>query len=95
VKTAIAAVTKAVGAVASAATAPPPATPAERAASAPPGKGFDEIRVPTPGGGNRHLTRTDFEALALPERVALLMGGKMQFFRQGQQVSARDALRSR
>jgi hypothetical protein len=71
------------------------ASAAERPASSAPQEGFDEIRVPSPDGSVRHFTRAEFEALALPERVALLMGGKMQFFRQGHQVTAREALRGR
>ena len=81
-------------------TASPPGStsaggPAPAAPTAPAPAGYDEIRVPLPDGGVRHLTLADFEALPLPERVALLMKGKMQFFRQGRAITAREALRGR
>jgi hypothetical protein len=87
--------TKAIGAARSAADAAARPDPAERPAPAPPNAGFDEIRIPLADGRTRHLTRAEYEALLLPERVGLLMSGKMQFFRQGRPVSAREALRSR
>jgi hypothetical protein len=87
--------TKAIGAARSATDAAARPDPAERPAPSPANEGYDEIRIPLPDGGTRHLTRAEYEALLLPERVGLLMSGKMQFFRQGRPVSARDALRSR
>ena len=91
-KNAISALTKAMRVPRSASDA---ASATDRPASSAPQEGFDEIRVPSPDGSVRQLTRAEFEALALPERVALLMSGKMQFFRQGRQVGAREALRGR
>jgi hypothetical protein len=55
--------------------------------------GYDRIGVPSDNGDMRYLTRQQFEALALQERVSLLMKGKMQFFRDGRPISAREALR--
>ena len=57
--------------------------------------GFDEVGISNGDGSLSRLTRQQFESLPLPERVRLLMGGKgkLQFFRAGQPVSARDALR--
>jgi hypothetical protein len=49
--------------------------------------------VPSDNGQVRSLTRAQFESLPLGERVSLLMAGKMKFFREGQPVSAREALR--
>ena len=69
--------------------------PAAEPAAPPADEGFDRIRIPLPAGGIRELTRAEYEALPLPERVALLMGGKMQFLRGGKLVSAREALRGR
>ena len=55
--------------------------------------GYDRIGVPGHNGEVRFLTRAQFEALPLAERVSLLMGGKLQFFRDGRQLSPREALR--
>jgi hypothetical protein len=55
--------------------------------------GYDRIGVPTEGGEMRYLTRQQFESLPLQERVSLLMKGKLQFFRGGRAVPAREALR--
>jgi len=65
--------------------------------STPPGdgsqKGFDRIAIPTPDGQTRSLTKTEFENLPLSERVKLLMGGGLQFFRGDKPITAREALR--
>jgi hypothetical protein len=58
-----------------------------------PGSGYDRIGLPSENGDVRYLTRQEFEALPLQERVALLMRGKLQFYRDGHAVSAREALR--
>ena len=55
--------------------------------------GYDRLGIPGAGGQLRYLTRPEFESLPLAERVRLLMAGNLQFFRQGKQVSPRDALR--
>jgi hypothetical protein len=57
------------------------------------GSGYDRIGLPSDNGDVRYLTRQEFEALPLSERVALLMRGKLQFYRDGRAVSAREALR--
>ena len=59
-----------------------------------PDSGYDQIGIPGEGGEVRFLTRLQFESLPLAERVSLLMGGKLQFFRDGQPITAREALRS-
>ena len=61
---------------------------------APSSSGYDRIGVPAENGEMRYLTRPQFEALPLQERVSLLMKGKLQFFREGSPISARDALRN-
>jgi hypothetical protein len=62
-------------------------------AGGPGNSGYDRIGVPSETGETRYLTRQQFEALPLQERVSLLMKGKLQFFRDGRAVSAREALR--
>ena len=57
--------------------------------------GYDRIRQPLAQGGFRELTREQFEALPLSERVRLLVSGKLQFFRGGLPVPAHRALRDR
>jgi hypothetical protein len=57
------------------------------------GPGYDRIAIPTPGGSPRLLTKSQFEELPLAERVKLLVGGGLQFFRGDKQVTAREALR--
>jgi len=95
VKTARFVFNKAMGVVRGPADAAPPAKPPDPAGAPPAAEGYDQIEVPTRDGGIHRLTRAEFEALDLPARVALLMGGKMRFFRNGQHVSAREALRGR
>jgi hypothetical protein len=56
--------------------------------------GYDRIGIPSENGETRYLTRQQFEALPLQERVSLLMKGKLQFYRGGKAVAAREALRS-
>ena len=65
----------------------------KQAGNGSPGSGYDRIGLPSDNGEVRYLTRQEFEALPLQERVALLMKGKLQFYRDGQAVSAREALR--
>lgn len=69
-------------------------TPAPDSAAAP-SEGYDEVGVPNGDGTFERMPRQQFEQLPLGERVRLLMGGKgkLQFFRGGQVVNARQALR--
>jgi hypothetical protein len=57
--------------------------------------GYDEVGILNGDGSLIRMSRQQFEGLPLPDRVRLLMGGKgkLQFFRGGQSVTARDALR--
>jgi hypothetical protein len=68
--------------------------PASDAAAAPT-EGYDEVGIPNGEGSFKRMPRQQFEQLPLGERVRLLMGGsgKLQFFRGGQVVNAREALR--
>jgi hypothetical protein len=57
-------------------------------------KGYDRVVVPERGGGTRSLTRQQFETLPLRERVAYLIEGSAQFFRDGRPISASEAMRT-
>jgi hypothetical protein len=58
------------------------------------GGGYDRLGIPRGNGEMQIVTRAEFEKLPLGDRVRLLMGGTLKFFRNGKEVSARDALRS-
>jgi hypothetical protein len=53
---------------------------------------YDRVIVTGPDGTKRTLSRDEFEALPLRERVNYLMEGAAQFFLLGESVSARDAM---
>jgi hypothetical protein len=55
-------------------------------------EGYDQVRWRSPEGTDSTWTRGQFEALGLVDRVRLLAGGELRFFRQGQEVSPRSAL---
>lgn len=55
---------------------------------------YDEVRVPGPEG-EKPFTKAQFEALPLVERIRLLAGGHLRFLRQGQEISAADAMARR
>ena len=57
--------------------------------------GFDRVTIPGPSAEapRRTLSRADFERLPLRERVQFLMEGSVKFFRDGEEVPARDALK--
>jgi hypothetical protein len=57
------------------------------------GGGYDRLGIPRAGGDMEFVTRAEFERLPLGDRVRLLMGGTLKFFRNGKEVPARDALR--
>ena len=60
-----------------------------------PRHGFDRVTIPGPSAEapRRTLSRADYERLPLRDRVQLLMDGSVKFFRDGEEVSARDALK--
>jgi hypothetical protein len=57
-------------------------------------KGYDQVVVPAPGGGKRSLSRKQFEALPLRERVSFLIDGTAQFFLDGRPIAASEAMRT-
>jgi hypothetical protein len=74
-----------------------------RAAAAAPGsataaggaKGFDHVEVPARGEEPRHrLTRPEFEALPLQQRIGLLVQGTLRFYRGDREIAASEAMRA-
>jgi hypothetical protein len=55
--------------------------------------GYDRVVVPGPNGASRDLSRGEFEALPLRERVSFLIDGKAEFFRDGARITAADAMK--
>jgi hypothetical protein len=57
--------------------------------------GFDHVDVPARGNEPRQrLTRRDFEALPLPERIGLLVKGTLRFYRGDREIAASEAMRA-
>src|SRR5262245_59992500 len=44
--------------------------------------GYDRLRVPGPNGETQWMSRSAFENLPLTDRVRLLAGGNLRFFRE-------------
>jgi hypothetical protein len=57
--------------------------------------GYDRILMPLAQGGHRELTKQEFEALPLSERISLLVTGKLQFFLGDRTIAPHRAMRSR
>jgi hypothetical protein len=69
-----------------------PAAPLQAAASA---GGFDHVDVPSRGDEPRQrLTRRDFEALPLQQRIGLLVQGTLRFYRGDREIAASEAMRA-
>ena len=56
-------------------------------------RSYDTVLVAGASGEQKKLTRSDFEKLSLVERVRLLSGGQMRFFRGDEEVPSRNAMR--
>ena len=57
--------------------------------------GFDHVDLPPRGDAPRQrLTRRDFEALPLPERIGLLVQGTLRFYRGDREIAASEAMRA-
>jgi len=57
--------------------------------------GYDRLGVPTPNGETQWMSRSAFEEMPLTDRVRLLAGGKLRFFRKDREISCWEAMRSR
>ena len=74
-----------------AAAAGPQAPPREVAAD----KGFDHVEMPARGDApGRRLTKREFEALPLPERISLLVQGTLRFYRGEREIAASEAMKA-
>ena len=63
--------------------------------AAPRGGGFDHVDVPSRGDEPRQrLTKREFEALPLQERIGLLVQGTLRFYRDDQEIAASEAMRA-
>lgn len=54
---------------------------------------FEIAVVKMPDGTERRLTSTEFVAIPLGERIQLMTGSKIKFYRGGEQISPLDAVR--
>jgi hypothetical protein len=57
------------------------------------GSGYDRLGILGANGEMGFMTRADYEKLPLSDRIRLLVGGTLKFFRNGQEISPREALR--
>jgi len=55
--------------------------------------GYDRVGVVRDGGELQWMTRSQFQALPLTERVRLLSGGEMRFYRGALEITALEAMR--
>lgn len=54
---------------------------------------FDVAVVKMPDGTERRLTSAEFVAIPLGERIQLMTGSKIKFYRDGTQISPLEAIR--
>ena len=56
--------------------------------------GYDRVDLPNPNGSGlpRRLTRAEFEALPLDQRIRHILSKKLKFYLDGKEVPARQAL---
>jgi hypothetical protein len=58
-------------------------------------RGFDHVEMPPRGEApRRRLTKKEFEALPLPERIGLLVQGTLRFYRGDREIAASEAMRA-
>ena len=55
-------------------------------------RGFDRVELLNASGEARSLTRDEFEALPLDQRVRAILSKQLRFFRGDQEIPMRDAL---
>lgn len=54
---------------------------------------FDKVVIKTGEGQEKSATAAEFLAIPLGERIELMTTSRVKFFRDGQQISALDAVR--
>jgi hypothetical protein len=81
--------------VAGTATSARPASP-PRTSGAAPATGFDHVELPSDGvpGTKTRLSKLEFDALPLQERIGLLIQGTLRFYRAGSEVPPSEAMRA-
>ena len=59
-------------------------------------RGFDHVELPSGDGDKtrKRLSKGQFEALPLQERIGLLVQGTLRFYRGDQEVAASEAMRA-
>ena len=59
-------------------------------------RSFDHVQLPgsEPGAAKRTLSKEQFEALPLQERVTLLVQGTLRFYRDDREIPALEAMRA-
>jgi hypothetical protein len=57
-------------------------------------RGFDHVEIDD-AGGKRRLTKGEFEALPLDQRVRAILSKQLKFFRGEKEIPMRDALADR
>jgi hypothetical protein len=58
-------------------------------------RGFDHVEMPARGDEPRQrLTKPEFEALPLQERIGLLVQGTLRFYRGDREIAASEAMRA-
>jgi hypothetical protein len=53
----------------------------------------DKVIVRSPDGTEKTLTPAEFQAIPLGDRIELMTTGRVKFFKNGQPISALDAVR--
>jgi hypothetical protein len=56
--------------------------------------GYDRLGVPGPNGETHWMSRSAFEDMPLTDRVRLLAGGNLRFFRADREITCWEAMRS-
>jgi hypothetical protein len=58
--------------------------------------GFDHVEMPSDSADqpNKRLSKPEFDALPLQERIGLLVQGTLRFYRGEREVPASDAMRA-
>jgi hypothetical protein len=59
------------------------------------GRGFDRVELADGSGGTRRLSRGEFEALPLDQRVRAILSKQLKFFRGDKEIHIREALGDR
>jgi hypothetical protein len=76
-----------------AAAAGPRTAPSDAGVSA---RGFDHVEMPSSSADkpNKRLSKPEFDALPLQERVGLLVQGTLRFYRGEREIAASEAMRA-